>query len=585
MPLDSEELKNLSSLLLSTDDNNTQIAFEILDAQTFPKELFTEAFVVFKLSENDHLKQKAAAFLYQQGSTNISRMMSSDLRLMQKGQVIPTEQTIKKNIDSYVQMSAGELDGMKMALAMYNKYNVGLKYLLDRLPIQLKKELLKTFISGTSFKLSNRALTKIPTELYSFSELTEIDLSGNKIKTIPTKIKTFKDLTTLNISNNNITKLNSALAELPKLKSLDISNNKFIEFPDVICRLKQLEYLNIIDLNHLLLGETIPVPRDIQKLRNIKKIKACNNNSGSSQGLVIDLGNFPNFTTLTSKKARSLNLEPLKLAAYAYQQNGRSEGVLYLFKHSKNSSLIKQIIEDQFYDPKEKMLDLKQTILVNLPQEIGDYDIEHIDFNSCFLGIEHYTSGTKNTYRNWALLNQEQVDESFAVLTKYTNIKTIDLSQNRFAVLPSAVLGWTKLTKLDLSRNALSFLGEALRNYPNLEELNLSHNQFSTIPSGISSLNKLKKLVLNDNQLTQIPAEIGALSSLEELKFNSCLQAHYGDKSIFSIPDSWRNLKQLKKIHFYESRMYYDRNNFKATYKKRLKELLPTDCEIYLEYI
>lgn len=585
MQLTEEELKNLSSLLLSTDDTNTQIAFEILDAQHFPKELFTEAFVVFKLSDNEVLKQKAAAFLYQQGSPSISRIMSSDRRLTQKGQVVPTEQTIKKNIDTYVEMSQGELDGMKMALAMYYKYNVGLKYLLDRLPIHLKTDLLRTFITGTSFKINDCALTKIPTELYSFTELTAIDLSNNKIKTIPAKIKTFQNLEVLNVSNNKLTKLNKALAQLPKLKQLDISNNKFVDFPTVICQLKQLEHLNIQSLNHLLLGEGIVVPPEISTLKNIKTFIACRNNSVSSQGLGIDLKDYPNFTTLTSQDGKGLDLNPLALAEYAYKQNKKSEGILYLFQHSPDRALIRQIIEEQFYVQEKKLLDLKSTILLNLPPEIKDYELEHIDFGSCFLGIEHYTSGTKNTYRNWALLDQQTLDNSFAVLENHTAIKTADLSRNRLAHIPNAVKNWTKLKTLDLSHNALSILPNELQNYKDLEILHLRHNQLKALPKEITALRKLRVLTLSDNAFDSIPSEIGSLSALEELKFNSCLKTNYGDKTIFKIPGTWANLKNLKKVHFYESRMYYDHDNFRAIYKKRLEELLPKDCEIYLEYV
>lgn len=585
MELSPEELKNLSSLLLSTDDNNTQIAFEILDAQTFPKELFTEAFVVFKLSGNEVLKNKAANFLYQQGISSIARIMNSDLRLAQKGQVVPTEQTIKKNIDTYVQMSSGELDGMKMALAMYNKYRVGLKYLLDRLPVDLKKELLKTFISGTTFKLNNCALTKIPTELYDFTELTEIDLSNNKIKTISAKIRAFKQLEYLNISNNSINKLNKALEELPHLKKLDISNNKFIEFPQVICNLKQLEYLNIVDLNHLLLGEAISIPPEFSQLKNIKEMSACNNNSGSSQGLVIDLKDFPNFTTLKSNNDKGLDLRPLPLAKYAYEQNGRSEGLLYLIKHSKNSQLIRRIIEEQFYHADSKTLDLKQTILLNLPKELEYYDINHLNFSSCYLGIEHYSCGTKNTYRNWALLDQEALDSCFEILAKYSTIKTADLSRNRLAHLPTPMLQWKELRYLDLTHNALKDLSNIFHNYPNLETLHLGYNRLTSLPKDISELKALKVLTLSDNQFDHIPEEIGTLHALEELKFNSCLKTDYNRKTIFEIPDSWTALKNLKKIHFYESRLYHDHDNFRHVYLEQLRHLLPNDCEIYMEYV
>lgn len=580
MHLSANERSNLLALLLSPDDNNTILALEILPAKDFPRELLTEVFVIYKLTTNESIRHRAHAYLQHHPFMGLVRVMNSNLQLGRNTYLQPTEQTIKKNINTYVTLSNGALDGLRFARAMYRKYQLGLKYLLERSPIEERRALLQTFITGTKFKLVGSSLTTIPKDLYYFKNLTSIDLSDNKLKTLPRKIQQFKQLQELRLAHNNLVSLTDGLRELPMLKHLDVSHNKFKTFPTIIPELRQLETLNVAQLDHLLLGETIEMPPEIQQLTQLKELCVSDNTVGYSQGLSLNYSHFPNFTVVRATPDQTLNLAPLALAEYAYRQNGKSEGLLYLFAYSSNKGLLEEIIEDQFYDASTQTLDLKSTMLFRLPMELRLFNTKHLSLSGCYLGTEHYTHGTKHAYRDWALLPPAQIDHVFSALDGLHSIQTANLSRNRLTDLPRALRSWTGLRQLDLSQNVLHKLPDDWEAYPDLEVLDLSNNQLTHLPDSIQALQSLRVLYLNNNLLEALPAVLGHLSQLEELYLVNTLQADSHRDTPFAIPSEWAGLRSLKKIHLYEPNIQ-KKQDF---YLPLLQHLLPEECVVHLDY-
>ena len=580
MRLTPEEQSSLLGLLLSPDDHNTALALELLAARNFPRAVLTEVFVIYKLTQDEQLRHQASNFLQHHPFMGLMHVMNSNLQLGQRIHLQPTEQTIKKNIDTYVALSHGVLDGLRFAQAMYRKYKIGLKYLLERLPLDERTALLRTFITGTRFKLSDSSLTTIPKELYQFKELTSIDLSYNKLKTLPHKIKQFAQLEELLLSNNTLVSLTPALRQLPNLRHLDVAHNKFKQVPAIITELTQLETLNMAQLNHLLLGETMTMPTAIQQLTQLKELSLSDQLAGYSQGLVLNYNGFPNFTTVTAAPDSTLDLDPLKLAQYAYDQNGKSEGLLYLFAHSDDPQLLEDIIRDQFYKAETQTLDLKATMLLALPDVLRQFTLRKLQLRGCYLGTQHYTYGTKNAYRQWALHDQAGIDEVFAALEDQHQLEEADLSRNRLQSLPHAMQSWTALRHLDLSQNVLYHLPKDWTPYANLEVLDLSNNQLRQLEVDWSVLQQLRVLYLNNNQLQQLPEVLGQLHHLEELYLINALQPQTEPSPPLEIPDSWAGLRSLKKLHLYEPSLY---KAHKAALL-RLHRLLPRDCTIHLAY-
>ncbi len=228
MSFDQEQIKNLSILLMSADESNASIAFEIIENNEFPTVLLSELFAFFKTAEDKTLKKKAKILLEKYGSYELVEACKMRLPLSRgKSSIAATEKTIKKNIIQYTHNN--ELDGIKIAKALYQKNGVGATYLLTATPEDQRKEILKTFIRGTAFKLNGKALTQFPKELFDFPELTEIDLSENKITSIPKDIEVFQNLQKLNLSNNKLKSIHKNILKVKRLKNLNLSYNNFLK--------------------------------------------------------------------------------------------------------------------------------------------------------------------------------------------------------------------------------------------------------------------------------------------------------------------------------------------------------------------
>jgi len=165
MSLNKEQIENLSNLLMSKEEVNASIAFEILEANEFSSILLSDLFAFYKTAEDKSLKKRAKNLLEQKGSKELVGAMKMRFPLKRgSSSVAATEKTIKKNIIQYVHNT--ELDGTRVAQALYKKWEIGATYLLTATPEDQRKEMLKTFINGTSFELNDKALTQFPSELF-----------------------------------------------------------------------------------------------------------------------------------------------------------------------------------------------------------------------------------------------------------------------------------------------------------------------------------------------------------------------------------------------------------------------------------
>lgn len=119
---------------------------------------------------------------------------------------------------------------------------------------------------------------------------------------------------------------------------------------------------------------------------------------------------------------------------------------------------------------------------------------------------------------------------------KPENIDTLLLNHNNLSFFPSNVCKFTNLRSIDLSNNQLTYLPEAITTFPlttliarnnfltveslpkdmsglkNLKVFNLSGNQLGQFPVQIFGLRTLKYLYLGNNGLNQVPREINKLS-------------------------------------------------------------------------
>ncbi len=96
--------------------------------------------------------------------------------------------------------------------------------------------------------------------------------------------------------------------------------------------------------------------------------------------------------------------------------------------------------------------------------------------------------------------------------------KTLNLSSQGLASVPSYVFSQTNLEELNASHNSLTgALPSQIGQLKNLKVLNISYNQMTGVPAEVGQLQNLQVLDLSYNQLTGLPHELGNLKNLKTL--------------------------------------------------------------------
>ncbi|MEY4110024.1 MAG: hypothetical protein RLZZ46_378 [Bacteroidota bacterium] len=115
-------------------------------------------------------------------------------------------------------------------------------------------------------RLRREGLRKIPTAIWSFSNLVELDLSHNKIQYISDSISLLKNLKVLNLSFNKIKELPPQIGDLSNLQQMLIYHNRLQTVPAELGRLNKLTHLD------LWYNEIITLPDSISRLTSLQEI-------------------------------------------------------------------------------------------------------------------------------------------------------------------------------------------------------------------------------------------------------------------------------------------------------------------------
>jgi Leucine-rich repeat (LRR) protein len=151
-------------------------------------------------------------------------------------------------------------------------------------------------------------------------------------------------------------------------------------------------------------------------------------------------------------------------------------------------------------------------------------------------------------------------------------IYAISFEKNKLTELPEDLSRFINLKELDLSKNKLSDLPSFIGGFDSLEILSLERNKFTKLPIEICQLGALKSLKIGSNDIAAIPDCIEYASNLEFLDLY--------DNPLGYLPQSVMRLKKLKKIDFTGIR-------FNKTFQKQWTEQLsnvelvfdsPCDC-------
>ncbi len=519
------EIDKISGLLLSVDDRNVEVALSLLEGRAFPKILISEVFAIVKLTGNESILNSCYKIIEDNGSKNVVEMLEKDFYLSHA-----TESTIKKNIKTYT--ADNELDGIKIARALYKKEKLGVAYLLSESSEANQKEVFSDFITGTSLNLSESSLTTIPKALFDFTELTSIDLSDNNIATIPPNIKVFKNLKVLNLTSNKIKSIHKNIASLTQLEELYLANNKLKEgIPDYLFDLVGLKKLDLTDLQNQ--DEQHELSMKILNLKNLERFKLDYHKYSKSYN------SYSNYPQIKEVAGNPIDMAPFAIAEAAFDQ-GDLTPTAYILEHADTK--LKKKVLDHYYDSKTKTMDFKHQLLNVIPEDILTYKIEVLNLDLCHLG-----KGRNYAARPWKK-DKEELQKT-AIIAKMVDLKELNLKSNYLREL-SDLSGLTKLKKLFLEDVFI----EKMDNYDklkNLEELVLDDLDLVAFPNWIFELKNLKMLKLRDPfNKKAIKLKIEDFAGLKKLK----------------------NLKKLELSGFKWS--YFDKEEF-----EKVKKYVPAGCD------
>ncbi len=193
-------------------------------------------------------------------------------------------------------------------------------------------------------------------------------------------------------------------------------------------------------------------------------------------------------------------------------------------------------------------LDLSGQYLTDLPPEIGQlHTLERLDLghNQKTGRYNHltYLPATIGQLTNLRSLNLRNNKLSTLPdgLAQLRNLYSLNLSSNELTFLPEGLAQLKKLQSLNLSSNKLTSLSDELVELANLHSLDLSALRLNTWPVWLGKLTKLQSLDLSFNNLGWLPKGLGELANLQHLGL--------GGLKLSTLPEWLGGLTNLQSLY------------------------------------
>lgn len=128
---------------------------------------------------------------------------------------------------------------------------------------------------------------------------------------------------------------------------------------------------------------------------------------------------------------------------------------------------------------------------------------------------QHYETAKKTGVLK---ISQKKLNEFPPTMRQLeSNLRTLDISDNKFTALPNEIACYIHLKQLNISKNKLTKLPDCIGALTKLESFNVSHNLLASLPRTLSNLINLKQVNLSDNQLKDFPLMLCGLKHLDVL--------------------------------------------------------------------
>ncbi|XP_067152595.1 leucine-rich repeat-containing protein 57 isoform X2 [Apteryx mantelli] len=126
-----------------------------------------------------------------------------------------------------------------------------------------------------------------------------------------------------------------------------------------------------------------------------------------------------------------------------------------------------------------------------------------------------------------------------------SNLRTIDLSNNKMEILPPLIGKFSFLKSLALNNNKLTALPEELCKLKKLETLHLNGNHLRQLPAAFGQLSALKTLSLSGNQLRTVPTQLCGLRHLDVISQISVQISHCPRLKVLRLEENCLELSML----------------------------------------
>ena len=268
----------------------------------------------------------------------------------------------------------------------------------------------------------------------------------------------------LDLSRLYLSELPEELSSLYWLERLNLSNNTLKQLPDWIGNFQQLTYLDLDD------NELTSLPNSIGGLRSLKTIRISFN---QLQTLLETFGNLVSLEVF--------NLSEITNHPVLEKKQGQSSWFTHLPDSFCNLVSLKYFILDN-------------TKIKKLPENFGGLtSLKYL----CIQGDSGFCSDTffpktMNGLKSLREIDITSFDRVPFFISEMKQLTSLDLSHNKFYILPEFIGNLTKLKRLNLHSTWITEFPEWISNLKNLVDLDISNNDINVKPAMVTKLKKLK---------------------------------------------------------------------------------------------
>jgi internalin A len=134
-------------------------------------------------------------------------------------------------------------------------------------------------------------------------------------------------------------------------------------------------------------------------------------------------------------------------------------------------------------------------------------------------------------------------------LSEMSNLRILNLQNNRLTTLPESLKGLVHLRELSLAGNDFATLPDFLGKFSNLRILALGGNQLHSLPDTIGEMTLLETLEAGNNHLTELSGAMERLIHLRNLGLDS--------NKFAAVPQCLEKLARLEKLNLHNNKLQY----------------------------